>query len=155
MGAAYFYHLTRQPLETALHRLLEKALEKGWRIEVRMPDLSRLSWLDEKLWLGPEEAFLPHGIAGGKNDNLQPILLCTQPAVNTQCVISVEGAEITTQEFIQKERVCILFNGNDPEDLDKARCQWKAVTEAGCEAQYWSEESGHWQKSAEANISID
>ena len=31
MGAAYFYHLTRQPLEATLPMLLEKSLGAGWR----------------------------------------------------------------------------------------------------------------------------
>ena len=155
MGAVYFYHLTRQSVETALHKLLEKALEQGWRIEVRIPDESRLSWFDEKLWLGREENFLPHGIAGGEYDGLQPILLCTDPTENVQCVMSVEGAAISSEEIFQKERVCILFDGNNLEERDKARLQWKAVVKAGCAAKYWSEESGHWQKNTEVNIPLD
>jgi DNA polymerase-3 subunit chi len=46
-------------------------------------------------------------------------------------------------------RVCILFDGNDDAALDTARGQWKALTRAGCSAQYWSEESGRWEKKAE------
>ena len=155
MGSVYFYHLTRQSIETALYKLLEKALEKGWRIEVRMSDEFRLSWLDEKLWLGPDETFLPHGIAGSEYDSLQPILLTTHPAKNVQCVMAVEGAEISPLEISQKERVCILFNGNNAEELGKARQHWKSIVEAGCEAKYWSEESGSWQKSAEVNTKSD
>ncbi|MCW8843703.1 MAG: DNA polymerase III subunit chi, partial [Rhodobacteraceae bacterium] len=29
------------------------------------------------------------------------------------------------------------------------RGQWKSLTDAGCAAQYWSEESGRWEKKAE------
>jgi DNA polymerase-3 subunit chi len=47
------------------------------------------------------------------------------------------------------ERVSILFDGNDDTALARAREQWKALTEAGCSAQYWSQESGHWEKKAE------
>ena len=38
MGAAYFYHLTRRPLEAALPQLLERALAQGWRVAVRGTD---------------------------------------------------------------------------------------------------------------------
>ena len=31
-----------------------------------------------------------------------------------------------------------------------ARGQWKALTGAGCAAEYWSEESGRWEKKAES-----
>lgn len=47
------------------------------------------------------------------------------------------------------ERVCVLFDGNDDLALNRARGQWKALTDAGCAAQYWSEESGRWEKKAE------
>ena len=68
MGAAYFYHLTRRPLEATLPLLLEKALAAGWRVAVRGVDAARLDRLDARLWLGPEDGFLPHGRAGGPHD---------------------------------------------------------------------------------------
>ena len=38
MGAAYFYHLTRAPLEVTLPMLLGKAQQAGWRVAVRGRD---------------------------------------------------------------------------------------------------------------------
>ena len=35
MGAAFFYHLTRTPLESTLAMLLGKSLAAGWRVAVR------------------------------------------------------------------------------------------------------------------------
>ena len=152
MGAAYFYHLTRKPLEDTLPVLLQKARQAGWRIAVRGTDHGYLEWLDEKLWQGPEEGFLPHGVAGGAHDALQPILLTTsQDAPNTpQCIMSVGGADVSAAEVQALDRVCILFAGSDPEAVQQARGQWKALTGAGCAAQYWSEESGRWEKKAES-----
>ncbi|MEO0567406.1 MAG: DNA polymerase III subunit chi [Pseudomonadota bacterium] len=153
MGAVYFYHLTRQPLERTLPMLLEKARGAGWRVLVRGTDKARLDWLDEKLWLGPEEGFLAHGRAGGPHDARQPVLLTDSRgiAVNeAQCLMSVDGAEVTSEEVASFERACILFDGNDEAATAHARTQWKALTDAGCAAQYWSEESGRWEKKAEA-----
>ncbi|MEN8896365.1 MAG: DNA polymerase III subunit chi, partial [Yoonia sp.] len=31
-----------------------------------------------------------------------------------------------------------------------ARTQWKALTNAGCEAQYWAQDMGSWTKKAES-----
>ncbi|MEL6313171.1 MAG: DNA polymerase III subunit chi [Pseudomonadota bacterium] len=151
MGAAYFYHLTRRPLEATLPTLLEKARGAGWRIAVRGVDAARMDWLDQKLWLGPEEGFLPHGLAGGDHDARQPILLTTsaEAANDPNCVMTVDGAEITAAEVTSLERVCVLFDGNDDVALQTARAQWKSLTDAGCSAQYWSEESGRWEKKAE------
>jgi len=107
--------------------------------------------LDEKLWAGHETDFLPHGLAGGAHDVLQPILLTgTKEASNEpHCVISVDGANVDAEEVNALERVCVLFDGNDSEALDRARVQWKTLKDAGASAQYWSQESGRWEKKAE------
>ena len=149
MGAAYFYHLTQGPLEQTLPTLLGKARGAGWRVVVRARDPARLAWLDEKLW--SDEGFLPHGIAGGQHDADQPILLTTDVAGNAaECVMAIDGAEVEASEVEALARVCILFDGNDAQALDRARGQWKMLTAAGCAAQYWSEESGRWEKKAES-----
>ena len=152
MGAAYFYHLTRQPLEAVLPMLLGKARGAGWRIAVRGVDAARMDWLDEKLWLGPEDGFLPHGRAGGEHDADQPILLTTDAGLpnGAVCLMAVDGAAVAADEVTALERVCILFDGNDPEAVQAARGQWKTLTGAGCAAQYWSQESGSWAKKAES-----
>ena len=150
MGAAYFYHLTRQPLEATLPMLLGKARQAGWRVAVRGLDADRLAWLDERLWLGPDDGFLPHGIAGGPHDAHQPVLLTLDGADNDPaCLMTIDGAEVSAEEVQRLERVCILFDGNDDPSVQTARGQWKALTDAGCAAQYWSEESGRWEKKAE------
>ncbi|MEM1129797.1 MAG: DNA polymerase III subunit chi [Pseudomonadota bacterium] len=142
-----FYHLTRSPVETALARLLSRAFEAGHRTEVRGTDRDRLDWLDRKLWLGPDDGFLPHGLAGGPHDARQPILLTerSELADNTTCLMVVDGAEIDAAETKQLERTCILFDGGDAAALDRARDQWRALTGAGLGAEYWSEESGQWK----------
>lgn len=151
MGAVFFYHLTQRPLEATLPVLLERSRANGWRVEVRGTDPGRMAWLDEKLWLGPEDGFLPHGLAGGAHDAAQPILLTTQPGPGAACVMCVDGAAPSPQEVAACERACILFDGNDPQAVQTARGHWKMLTDAGCAAQYWSEESGRWEKKAEAN----
>lgn len=150
MGAAFFYHLTRRPLEATLPVLLEKSIAAGWRVAVRGVEEGRLDWLDEKLWLGPEDGFLPHGRAGGPHDALQPVLLTVgKPANDPQCLMSVDGAEVAPEEVQGMKRVCILFDGHDDRAVQHARGQWKTLTGAGCAAQYWSEEGGRWEKKAE------
>ena len=152
MGAAYFYHLTRTPLEATLPMLLGKALQAGWRVAVRGTSAERLDWLDQKLWLGSEESFLPHGLAGGPFDAEQPILLTlAEEAPNgASCLMAIDGAEIAPEEVAGLDRACILFDGNDPAAVEAARGQWRRLTEAGCAAQYWSQDDGQWTKKAKA-----
>jgi DNA polymerase-3 subunit chi len=152
MGAVFFYHLTRSRPEDTLRTLLGKSRQAGWRVLVRGKSEAMMERLDELLWLGPEETFLAHGIAGGAQDADQPILLSTAPEIPNAaaCVMSIEGAEVTPEEVDRLERVCILFDGGDDGAVTHARGQWKALTGAGCAAQYWSEESGRWEKKAES-----
>ena len=81
----------------------------------------------------------------------QPVLLTVSPdAANApNCVMSVHGADVAADEVAALDRVCVLFDGNDEAALNHARGQWKALKEAGASAQYWSEESGRWEKKAE------
>lgn len=151
MGAVFFYHLTRGTLDGTLRVLLEKSRAAGWRVAVRGRTEDMLAQLDERLWLLPEEGFLPHGMAGGAHDADQPILLTTGEAANDPtCLVSVEGADISAEEVAPLERAMVLFDGHDAAAVQTAREQWKALTAAGATAQYWSEESGKWEKKAES-----
>ncbi len=151
MGAAYFYHLTTASVEQTLPMLLEKSRAAGWVIEVRGTDTGLMDRLDQVLWQGPPEAFLPHGRSGGAHDADQPILLtCGEGAANAPtCVMSVGGADVTADEVQASERVCVIFDGHDGDAVAKARVQWKTLTDGGCSAQYWSQESGRWEMKAE------
>ncbi len=151
MGAAYFYQLTETPLETALPQLLGRALGAGWRIAVRGRSAAFLDQLDQRLWLGAEEGFLPHGLAGGPHDAEQPVLLTSaaQAPNGAVCVMAVDSAEVSAEEVKGLERVCVIFDGADQAALEHARGQWKALTDAGCEAQYWAQDGGRWVKKAE------
>jgi DNA polymerase-3 subunit chi len=152
MGDAYFYHLTRSPLDQALRLLLDRAIARGWRVGVRGLTAERLDWLDEKLWLGPDDGFLPHARAGGDRDAEQPVLLTTESHLPNRaaCLMTIEGAEVTVEEAAAFERVCVLFDGDDGPGLTRARDQWRALTRAGIAAQYWSEESGRWHMKAQS-----
>ncbi|MDP2739757.1 MAG: DNA polymerase III subunit chi [Pseudorhodobacter sp.] len=146
-----FYHLTRSTVQATARQLLAKALAAGWRVMLRGANPARLADLDAQLWLGPQDSFLPHGLAGGPQDGDQPILLGTGAIANAaQCLMLVDAAAVDPVEIAGLERVWVLFDGQDEAALAAARDQWRALTGAGLAAQYWSEESGHWEKNAES-----
>lgn len=152
MGKALFYHLTRDPVEITLTKLAGLAMGQGWNVLVRAQARERIDWLDQKLWvMGGDDSFLPHGMAGGTQDSDQPILLTTnvENANGAVYLMSLDGAEISAAEILTAERGVILFDGHDPDAVAHARTQWKTLTDAGCSAEYWSEESGRWEKKAE------
>ena len=147
MASALFYHLTRSGPAQLLPMLIGKSLQTGWRVELRGRDRARQVALDEALWQG--EGFLPHGLAGGPHDARQPALLTVegQAAANApRCLIALDGAEVSGAECAALERACIVFDGNDPEALERARVQWRALKEAGVAAEYWSEADGRWER---------
>lgn len=147
---ALFYHVTESAVEDVVATLLGRALGQGWKVELRGRTAERMDWYDQKLWLGADEEFLPHGRAGGPHDALQPVLLTQEPRPDgRQAVMAVEGAEVAAGEVAAAERVWILFDGRDPMAVEQARGQWRALTAAGAAAQYWAEEAGRWEKKAE------
>lgn len=150
MGVVMFYHLTRSAPEETLSSLLPRALAQGWRVMVRGTDRAALERLDTRLWVDEGQPFLPHGLEGGRHDADQPVLLGQGPIANAaQGLFLIDGAETTADEARGLERVWLLFDGADGAQLSAARAKWKALTEAGLPAQYWSEESGRWEKKAE------
>ena len=151
MGIAMFYHLTRSGVDETLRMLLDRARGQGWRVMIRSPDRAALERLDLALWSDPPEGFLPHGMEGGPHDAAQPVLLGQGPVANgAQGLFLLDGAEATVDEARALERVWLLFDGGDPDAVQAARVKWKALTGAGLPAQYWSEETGRWQKKAES-----
>lgn len=150
MGTAMFYHLTRSTAEDTVTSLLSRAVTLGWRIMIRGTDSARLDRLDAQLWVKPEDSFLAHGRAGGANDAAQPVLLGDGPITNSAtAMMLLDNAEVSFDEAQSLTRVWLIFDGEDQTALSAARAQWKALTDAGIAAQYWSEETGKWQMKAE------
>ena len=147
MAVAKFYHLTRDPLEKLLPVLITRALDIGLRVALRGTQSARLEAIDQMLWA--LDGFLPHGIAGGPQDGDQPVLLTVAgpgPLANAaRCLIAVDGAPVTPDEARAMDRLCVVFDGTDAAAVEVARGQWRALTGAGVEAEYWSRDSGRWE----------
>ncbi len=146
MGVLRFYHVTRGPVEDTLPKLLERALDAGLRVQVRCGDAARAEALDQRLWLVPEDGFLPHGLAGGAQDALQPVLIDPAPrlAPGIDCLMVLDGAAVMADEVRALGRTFVIFDGQDDAAVSRARAQWAELTGAGLGAEYWSEASGRW-----------
>jgi len=147
---AMFYHLTRSGTEATLQVLLPRAMAAGWRVMIRGGDPGALRHLDERLWLDPDDGLLPHGLEGGPHDAAQPILLGRGAAVNgAQALALIDGADVGVDEARGLERVWTIFDGHDAAAVARARGLWTRLVAGGVSAQYWSEESGRWEKKSE------
>ncbi|WP_424929355.1 DNA polymerase III subunit chi [Amaricoccus tamworthensis] len=146
MAEVLFYHLTSSPLERNLPGLLEKCLERNLRVVVRMGRDDRVEPIDTLLWSYRADAFLPHGTNAMGHAALQPIYLTSGPENPNRAdvLMLVEGARVDAEEAGKFTRTCLMFDGNDPETLNAARADWKAVVAAKIPAKYWAQDGGRW-----------
>ncbi|MFX5578913.1 DNA polymerase III subunit chi, partial [Acinetobacter baumannii] len=68
-----------QPLDKVLPTLLEKSVERGWKVVVEAASPARVDALDSLLWTYSDESFLAHGTDREADAALQPILITTRP----------------------------------------------------------------------------
>ncbi|MBB3770283.1 DNA polymerase-3 subunit chi [Angulomicrobium tetraedrale] len=143
----FFYHLQGRPMEAALPQLLEKCLERGWRCVVQAASPERVDALDQLLWSFDEASFLPHGTDRQPDPARQPILLTTSDSNPNAAAVRflVEGAVL--EGFAGYIRVIHLFDGADPDELDRARAQWRVAKSGGHAVAYWQQSpDGRWQQ---------
>jgi DNA polymerase-3 subunit chi len=145
-----FYHLQNQPLERVLPVLLEKSVERGWKVAVEATSPERVEALDALLWTYSDESFLAHGTDREADAAVQPILITTRPdrpnAAHVRFLI--DGAALPA-DAADYERIVLMFDGNDADAIDQARLQWKEAKAAGHACTYWQQgETGRWEKKA-------
>jgi DNA polymerase III subunit chi len=149
MTEVLFYHLTEAKLEDALPPLLEKSVERGWRVAVQLKDVARRDLLDQYLWTFREDSFLPHGTDEGDLAANQPVLLTVSKGNANAATVRfiVDGAEPPPVESYQ--RIVFMFDGYDQEQLEGARAQWKRLKGEGHSLTYWQQtREGRWEKKA-------
>jgi DNA polymerase III subunit chi len=146
-----FYHLTRQPLDAVLPKLLEKAHGAGHRILLRAPSAERMAALDTLLWIYDPDSFLPHGRADAEHPDLQPILLTTgRENLNAASHLCTVDA-LVPEDAAAFTRCLYLFDGQDDAQLVAARTAWKRFKDAGFHVTYWQQnDRAGWTKASEA-----
>ena len=78
MTEVLFYHLQDMMLENVLPPLLEKSLERGWRVVVQSTSEERADALDAHLWTYRDDSFLPHATWRAADAQDQPIVLAVE-----------------------------------------------------------------------------
>ena len=146
MAEILFYHLESQPLERVLPVLLEKSLERGWSVVVETASDERARVLDEMLWTYRDDSFLPHSLAGGDADHLQPVLITTRPHNPNNAEVRFFVDRAVPQSGEGYTRIVFMFSGHDPDAVTEARAAWKALRD-GNEVTYWQQDgNGRWAK---------
>ena len=150
MTEILFYHLQGQKPENVLAPLLEKSLERGWRVVVQGASDERIDALDAHLWTYRDDSFLPHGTWRDGEAAAQPVLLTVNEdnpgAANVRFLI--DGAALP-QDAQSYDRIVLIFDGDDETALATARERWSEAKAIGFEASYWQpDDRGRWQRKA-------
>jgi DNA polymerase-3 subunit chi len=150
MTEVLFYHLQDMTLERVLPPLLEKSLERSWRVVVQAASEERADALDSHLWTYRDDSFLPHGTWRDRDAAEQPVLLSigNDNPNGAQVRFLVDGAALP-DDAERYERVVLIFNGDDDEAASAARATWGDCKARGFDVTYWQpDERGRWQRKA-------
>jgi len=150
MTEVLFYQLQGQKLEGVLPTLLEKSLERGWKVIVQGASEERIEALDAHLWTYRDDDFLPHGTWREAEAAAQPVLLTlTDSNPNGANVrFLIDGAPVPADAETY-QRIVLLFDGEDEEAVKAARERWSDAKARGFEATYWqTDANGRWVKKA-------
>jgi DNA polymerase-3 subunit chi len=150
MTEILFYHLQGQKLEGVLPTLLEKSLERGWKVIVQGASEERIDALDAHLWTYRDDGFLPHGTWREQDSAAQPVLLTVNNgnpnAANVRFLI--DGAPVPADAG-SYQRIVLVFDGEDEDAVAAARSAWNDVKVKGYDATYWQPDAqGRWVKKA-------
>lgn len=144
-----FYHLTSTPLERALPKLLEKALQGGFRTLVLMESDDKVEAMNNQLWTYDPDSFLPHGTAMDGNGAAQPIFLTAKEEHpnHANLLVVTDGSELDFDANVK--RVLDIFDGNDETATANARKRWKKYQGEGHQVSYIKQTAtGSWEKQA-------
>ncbi len=150
MTEMLFYHLHRQPLERVLPSLLERCLERGWRVVVQAASDERVDALDAHLWTYRDDSFLPHGTAREGEAAAQPILITSADHNPNAASVRflIDGAAVPA-DAADYARIVLIFDGEDEDAVAAARARWSEAKAQGFEATYWQpDDQGRWVKKA-------
>jgi DNA polymerase-3 subunit chi len=145
-----FYHLQRTALEPALGRLLERVLASGQRAVVRVASADRVEALNRALWTFGRDSFLPHGSRADGFAEDQPVFLTDEADYpnGATVLVLVDGIEVEPPP--QFGRCLYLFDGNDPQAVERARALWRKLREQGAQIAYWQQTERGWRQAGGA-----
>ena len=148
MTDAVLYLLPDRLRIPTLRSIVGKSRERGWRVAVRCSTEQEAKLVDDVLWRAPDDGFLPHARAGSGFDADQPVLIVTDAdACNRPDALVLHGSfDVRDGEFEGLQRLCVLLDGTDAEQLNSARQLAEKLDKLGMPAEFWENEDGGWRR---------
>ncbi|WP_336279049.1 DNA polymerase III subunit chi [Bartonella sp. CB175] len=142
-----FYHMMQSTLEDILPKLVERALACFGRATIQCVSKEQRDAIDVRLWIYADDAFIGHGTECDQYPDLQPVFITTtQDNPNVSKIrFLVEGAICSDINVYQ--RLVVIFDGRNDEQLNLARMQWKKYKMENYNLTYWQQtEDRCWKK---------
>ena len=148
MTEAALYLLSDRHRIPTLRSIIGKSRERGWRVAVRCSTEQDAKFIDDLLWRAPDDGFLPHARSGSGFDADQPVLIVTDAdACNRPDALVLFGSfDVRDGEFEGLQRLCVLLDGADAEQLNSARQLTEKLGKFGLSADLWENEDGGWRR---------
>ncbi len=152
--AVGFYHLTRDTVEVAAPKLLERVRRDNLTVLVLCGTAETVTRLDGALWTYEADSFLPHGTDRNEALDLHPILLTANPALvaappnKASVLLMLDNVLPTAMDGFQ--RALYMFDGGNDVQVQAARGHWKELKSRGLPLTYWQQsDTGGWKKAAD------
>lgn len=141
-----FYHLLRDTTTKAVPDILTKALAKGIRVLLKLPNEERRKYYDDWLWRFQAESFLPHAQDGDLVPEAHPVWLSTENVAPNGATMAfvIEGAELPP--FDSFALICMMFDSENEDRLQQARKLWGDLKkQKDLTLTYWKQgDDGRW-----------
>lgn len=145
----WFYHLSKKSQEESVPVIIEKCLEKDWRVLAVSQDQAIRTKLDTALWTFKESSFIGHGLSSDRElrPSRQPVLISeTVDNLNkAQALILLNGFEAPVDANF--DRIMVVFEEGDDSVKSIARKQFKRAKDAEHTVNYFKQNNkGAWEK---------
>jgi DNA polymerase-3 subunit chi len=143
-----FYHLQQDTTTKAVPEILGKAVEKGLKILLKLPDEARCQFYDDWLWRYQADSFIPHGAIGDRFGEAQMVWLDTKHDPPNEATMAMVVEEADMPPLDKFDMVCLVFDSENQHRLDRARDLWAEYKkQPDLALTYWKQQNnGSWKR---------
>ena len=148
-----FFYQSDGPPKNLLLTLLEKSRSQAWNVLLLCAEQAEVDFTHDQLWVQPDHHFVGIGKAGTGFDEFQPVLISDKVVYTNNPHVMILGGKCQLDQTDVKrfERVMIIFNQNDHQELQASRTKWKTLANLGCHMKLFRQGNKGWTQQAEVN----
>jgi DNA polymerase-3 subunit chi len=118
-------------LAQAAGRLAAAHLAQGQRVLILARDQAQARELDQGLWTFEPDSFLPHALAGGPDQDEEPVLIATEAGNPNQAAVLIAAKGLGQMPQAGFAHLIQLLPLEEGPELNACRACYKALKDAG------------------------